>query len=145
MFKKLTSYVHQWWSRYFRSIRPTVLLIIIPAGFIVPVYFYNIAAEIFIQKYHQPAIDYELRFATLREDLPRFAVFNYVTDQSSVEDDFVQMRYTMVPARPVNGLHPIQVYLVVQYLDTPTVPKFGGYILQQNYNNGVMLYKRVGQ
>jgi len=145
MLKKLGSYVQQWWSRYFRSVRPKVFLIIIPACFIVPIYFYNIAIETFIQKYHQPAIDYELRFAPLREDLPRFAVFNYVTDQSSVEDDFVQMRYTMVPARPINGLHPIQDYLVAQYLDTPTVPKFEGFILQRNYNNGVMLYKRVSQ
>ena len=145
MFKKLTSYVHQWWSRYFRSIRPTVLLIIIPAGFIVPVYFYNIATEIFIEKYHQPAIDYELRFAPLRKDLPRFAVFNYVTDQSAIEDDFVLMRYTLVPARPVDGLQPRQDYLVAQYLNTHKVPEFKGYILKRNYGNGVMLYQRVSQ
>ena len=145
MLKVLTSYVQQCWSRYFRSIRPTVLLIIIPACVIVPVYFYNIAAEIFIQKYHQPAIDYELRFSPLRKDLPRFAVFNYVTDQSSIEDDFVQMRYALVPARPVDGLQPRQDYLVAQYLNTHKVPEFKGYILKRNYGNGVMLYQRVSQ
>jgi hypothetical protein len=145
MFKKITSLVQKSGGMYFRSVRPTVLLIVIPACLIVPIYCYNIAIETFIQKYHQPAIDYELRFAPLRKDLPRFAVFNYVTDQSAIEDDFVQMRYTLVPARPINGLQPGQDYLVAQYLDTHTVPEFRGYILKRNYGNGVMLYKRVSQ
>ena len=145
MLKIIAPHLQKSFGSYFRTVRPMVLLIIVPACFIVPVYFYNIAAEIFIRKYHQPAIDYALRFAPLRKDLPRFAVFNYVTDQSAIEDDFVQMRYTMVPARPIDGLQPGQDYLVAQYLDTHAVPRFKGYVLQRNYGNGVMLYKRVSQ
>lgn len=145
MYKKIISHVQKSCVRYFRNIRSTVLLIIIPAYFIVTIYFYNIATEIFIQKYHQSAIDYELRLAPLKEDIPRFAMFNYVTDQSSIEDDFVLVRYTLIPARPVNGLKPRQDYLVAQYLDPHTIPEFEGYILKKNYGNGVMLYKRVSQ
>lgn len=145
MYKKIISHFQKSCGRYFRNIRGTVLMIIIPAYFIVTIYFYNIVTEIFIQKYHQSAIDYELSLAPLKEDLPRFAVFNYVTDQSSIEDDFVLVRYTLIPARPVNGLQPRQDYLVAQYLDTHTIPEFEGYILKKNYGNGVMLYKRLSQ
>ena len=121
--------------------RGPVLLIVIPAFFVVIFYFYSIVTEIFIEKYHQPAVDYELRFAPLKEDLPLHAVFNYVSDQREAED-LVLVRYAVIPARPLRGMKPKQDYLVVQYLDTDTIPKFEGYILKRDYGNGVMLFQR---
>jgi hypothetical protein len=128
-------------DKYFPSVRGPVLLIVVPAFFVVLFYFYSIVAEIFIEKYHQPAIDYELRLAALKEDLPLHAVFNYVSDQHEAED-FVLVRYALIPARPVRGMKPKQDYLVVQYLDTDTIPKFDSYFLKRDYGNGVMLFQR---
>ena len=121
--------------------RGPVLLIVIPAFFVVIFYFYSIVTEIFIEKYHQPAVDYELRFAPLKEDLPLHAMFNYVSDQREAED-LVLVRYAVIPARPLRGMKPKQDYLVVQYLDTDTIPKFEGYFLKRDYGNGVMLFQR---
>jgi len=121
--------------------RGAVLLIVIPAFFVVIIYFFSIVTEIFIEEYHQSAIDYERRLAPLKEDLPPHAVFNYISDQHAAED-FVLVRYAVIPARPVRGMKPSQDYLVVQYLDTNAIPKFGGYFLKRDYGNGVMLFQR---
>ena len=139
--KKSKLYLEKHLNKYFPSVRGPVLLIVIPAFFVVIFYFYSIVTEIFIEKYHQPAVDYELRFAPLKEDLPLHAVFNYVSDQREAED-LVLVRYAVIPARPVRGMKPKQDYLVVQYLDTDTIPKFEGYILKRDYGNGVLLFQR---
>jgi len=139
--KKSKLYLEKHLNKYFPSVRGPVLLIVIPAFFVVIFYFYSIVTEIFIEKYHQPAVDYELRFAPLKEDLPLHAVFNYVSDQREAED-LVLVRYAVIPARPLRGMKPKQDYLVVQYLDTDTIPKFEGYILKRDYGNGVMLFQR---
>ena len=128
-------------NRTFASARAAVLLIVLPACIIVMVYFFNIVKETVIEKNHQPLIDYENRFAPLKVDLPPFVVVNYVSDQNT-PDDFVIVRYVLIPTRLVKGLKPRQPYLIVQYLDTDKTPEFNGFELNKDYGNGVMLFKR---
>ena len=132
-------------DRYFPSVRGTVLLIVIPALIIVPVYFLSVVKEIVIDKRFGTGIAYEKRFAPVRKDLPAHAWVNFVSDQQAIENgDFLYVRYALVPARLVRGLEPKHDLLVVQYLSTPGVPSFTGYQLSKDYGNGVMLFKRSG-
>ena len=130
-------------SRYFPSVRGAVLLIVVPAFFIVPVYFLSVVKEIIVDKRFSPGIYYEQRFAAVRQDLPAHASVNFVSDQQQVENgDFLYVRYALVPARMVKGLKPAHELLVVQYLNTPGIPIFNGYQLSKDYGNGIMLFKR---
>jgi len=131
-------------NRHFPSVRGAVLLIVIPAFFIVTFYFLTIIKEVVIDKKRGLTISYEERFAAVKPDLPAHAPVNYVSDQSDPQD-FVYVRYVLVPARLVKGPEPAHDLLVVQYLDTPEIPGFKGYDLQKNYGNGVMLFKRGGK
>ena len=128
-------------NRYFPSVRGAVLLIVVPAFFIVPFYFLKIAKEIVIDKTRDIGYYYEERFAAVSQDLPAHAPFNYVSDISS-SSDFLFARYNLVPARLVRGLKPSHDLLVVHYLNTKRIPSFKGYKLFKNYGNGVMLFKR---
>jgi hypothetical protein len=131
--------------RYFPSVRGAVLLIAVPALFIVPIYFLTVVKEIVVDKRLSPGIFYEKRFAAVRQDLPAHALVNFVSDQQQVENgDFLYVRYALIPARLVKGLKPAQDLLVVQYLNTPGIPSFNGYRLSKDYGNGVMLFKRSG-
>jgi len=133
-------------NRYCPSVRGAVLLIVIPAFFIVPVYFLTVVKEIIVDKRFSPGAYYEKRFAAVRPDLPAHAEVNFVSDQQHTENgDFLYVRYALVPARLVKGLKPAHDLLVVQYLNTPGVPSFKGYQLSKNYGNGVMLFKRSAQ
>ena len=116
-------------------------MIVLPACIIVMVYFITIIKETVIEKNHQPLIDYENRFAPLKVDLPPYGVVNYVSDQNT-PDDFVIVRYVLIPTRLVKGLMPMQPYLIVHYLDTEKMPEFNGFFLKKDYGNGVMLFKR---
>ena len=129
-------------NRYFPSVRGAVLLIVVPAFFIVTFYFLTVAKEIIIDKRFGVGIYYEERFAAVRHDLPAHSPFNFVSDHHTEPGDFLYVRYALVPARMVNGLKPTHDLLVVQYLNTPGIPKFKGYKLLKNYGNGVMLFKR---
>lgn len=130
-------------QRHFPSVRGAVLLIVIPALFIVPVYFLTVVKEIIVDKRFGPGVYYEERFAAVRPDLPAHASVNFVSDQQHIENgDFLYVRYALVPARMVKGLKPAHDLLVVQYLNTPGIPSFKGYQLLKNYGNGVMLFKR---
>jgi hypothetical protein len=129
-------------NRYFPSVRGAVLLIVVPAFFIVTFYFLTIIKEIIIDKRFGAGIYYEERLAAVRQDLPAHAPFNFVTDQPTDGVDFFYVRYALIPARLVEGLKPSHDLLVVQYLDTPGIPSFKGYKLLKNYGNGVMLFKR---
>ncbi len=129
-------------NRYFPSVRGAVLLIVVPAFFIVPVYFLTVIKEIIIDKRFGPGIYYEERFAAVRQDLPAHASVNFVSDQHTENGDFLYVRYALVPARMVRGLKPTHDLLVVQYLNTPGIPSFKGYKLLKNYGNGVMLFRR---
>lgn len=131
-------------NRYFPSVRGAVLLIVIPAFFIVSFYFLTVVKEIIIDKKRGLTVYYEERFAAVKRDLPAHAPVNYVSDQTDTQD-FVYVRYVLVPARMVKGLNPAHDLLVVQYSDTPGIPAFKGYVLQKNYGNGVMLFKRGGK
>ncbi len=127
-------------NRNVASARAAVLLIVMPACIIVLVYFFNIIRETVIEKNHQPLIDYENRFALIKADLPPDGVVNYVSDQDT-PDDFVIVRYVLIPTRLVRGLKPRQPYLIVHYLDTDKTPEFNGFVLKKDYGNGVMLFK----
>jgi hypothetical protein len=129
-------------SRYFPSVRGAVLLIVIPAFFIVPVYFLTVVKEIIVDKRFGPGIYYEERFAAVRQDLPAHAPFNFVSDHHPDYLDFFYARYALVPARLVWGLNPSHDLLVVHYINTPGIPNFEGYQLLKNYGNGIMLFKR---
>jgi hypothetical protein len=128
-------------NRYFPSVRGAVLLIVVPAFFIVSFYFLQIVKEIIIDKRRDIGVSYEERFAAVRQDLPAHAPFNYVSDIND-HNDFFFARYALIPARLVLGLKPSYDLLVVQYLNTPGNPSFKGYELLKNYGNGVMLFKR---
>jgi len=133
-------------SRYFPSVRGAVLLIVVPAFLIVPVYFLTVVKEIIVDKRFSPGIYYEKRFAAVRQDLPAHAAVNFVSDQQQIENgDFLYVRYALVPARMVKGLKPAHELLVVQYLTTPGIPRFNGYQLSKNYGNGIMLFRRSAE
>ncbi len=129
-------------NRYFPSVRGAVLLIVVPAFFVVPLYFLSVVKEIIVDKRFGPGIYYEERFAAVRQDLPAHASVNFVSDQHTENGDFLYVRYALVPARMVRGLKPTHDLLVVQYLNTPGIPSFKGYKLLKNYGNGVMLFRR---
>ena len=132
-------------NRYFPSVRGAVLLIVVPAFFIVAIYFLTVIKEIIINKKFAPGNYYEERFAAVRQDLPAHTSVNFVSDQHTENGDFLYVRYALVPTRLVRGLKPPHDLLVVQYLDTPGIPSFNGYKLLKNYGNGVMLFKKSAQ
>jgi len=141
-FKKLKSYADAQLSNYFPSVRGAVLLIVIPAVFIVPIYFFSILTEIVTGKTHRPVLEYEARLAAVKKDLPVNAVVNYVSN-STAPDDLIDAEYVLVPVRIVKGLRPMHDLLVFQNFGTAELPEFEGYTLKTNYGNGVMLFKRV--
>lgn len=141
-FQSLKAYSMTLINRYFPSVRGAVLLIVIPAFFIVPVYFLTVVKETIIDKKIGTGTYYEERFAPVRHDLPAHTAVNFVSDQHHESGDFLYVRYALVPARMVKGLEPEHDLLVVQYLNTPGIPGFKGYQLLKNYGNGVMLFKR---
>ena len=142
-FEIIKAYCKAGISRYFPSVRGAVLLVVIPAFLIVPIYFLTVVKEIIVDKRFSPGIYYEERFAAVRQDLPAHAPVNFVSDQQQIENgDFLYVRYALVPARMVKGQNPAHELLVVQYLNTPGIPSFKGYQLLKNYGNGVMLFKR---
>jgi len=128
-------------NRYFPSVRGAVLLIVVPAIFIIPIYFMTVIKEIIIDKRVDIGGSYEERFAPVRQDLPAHAPFNYVSDYNH-HIDFFYARYALIPGRMVQGLKPSHDLLVVQYLNTPGIPSIKGYKLLKNYGNGVMLFER---
>jgi hypothetical protein len=139
--KKLKSYIDAQLSNYFPAVRGTVLLIVIPAIFIVPIYFVSILAEIVTGKTHRPVLEYENRLAAIKKDLPVNAVVNYVSN-SKAPDDLIDAEYVLVPVRLVKGLEPMHDFLVFQNFETTDMPDFEGYTLKKDYGNGVMLFKR---
>ncbi len=128
-------------TKIFPAVRLGVLLIVIPAFFIVVVYFFNIIREIALDKYDHEVSDYEYRLAPLKQDLPAHARVNWFSDQNS-ENDFVIASYVLIPAILVKGLKPRHEYLIVHYLDKDEVMSFQGYDLLANYGHGIRLFKR---
>ena len=140
-FDFLKSYCKDLKSRFFPSVRAAVLLIVIPAVVIVPIYFLTVVKEVVVDKRRDAGAAYEERFAEISRDLPPHAPFNYISDYND-HTDFFFARYALIPGRMVLGREPAQDLLVVQYLTTPGIPSFQGYKLVRNYGNGVMLFKR---
>ena len=129
-------------NRYFPSVRGAVLLIVVPAFLIVTVYFLTVVKEIVIDKRFDPGVDYEERFAAVKQDLPVHATVNLVSDHQDESIDYLYVRYALIPTRMVWGPKPEQDLLIVQNIDTTGVPSFKGYKLLKNYGNGVMLFKK---
>ena len=127
---------------YFPSVRGAVLLIVIPAFFIVIIYFFSILTEIVTGKIQIPVLEYETRLAAIKKDLPVNAVVNYVSN-SKAPYDLINAEYVLIPVRIVKGLKPMHDLLVFQDFYTAEAPEFKGYTLKTNYGNGVMLFKRV--
>jgi hypothetical protein len=139
--KKIKSYADAQLANYFPSVRGAVLLIVIPALFIVIIYFFNILTEIVTGKTHRPVLEYENRLASIKKDLPVNVVVNYVSNSKEL-DDLINAEYVLIPVRVVEGLKPMQDLLIFQNFDTAEMPEFEGYTLKKNYGNGVVLFKR---
>jgi hypothetical protein len=139
--KKLKSDADAQLSKYFPSVRGAVLLIVIPAFFIVIIYFFSILTEIVTGKTHRPVLEYETRLAAIKKDLPANAVVNYISN-SKAPDDLINAEYVLIPIRIVKGLKPTHDLLIFQNFDTAEMPEFEDYALEKNYGNGVMLFKR---
>lgn len=129
-------------SRFFPGVRGAVLLIVIPAFFIVTVYFFNILTEIVHgNKAFDSVLECEKRLASIKKDLPVTAVVNYVSNRKE-PDDLINAEYVLIPVRIIEGLQPKRDLLIYQTLDTAEIPKFKGYALKKEYGNGVILFKR---
>jgi len=128
-------------SKYFPTVRGAVLLIIIPAFFIVIIYFISIVTEIIKDEEYRSVVDYEARLAAIKQDLPPNAVVNYVSN-SKAPDDLINAAYVLIPVRMVEGLKPMHDLLVFQNFNSAKLPEFEGYTLKHNYGNGVVLFKR---
>jgi hypothetical protein len=140
-FKNLNAFADSQLSRYFPAVRGAVLLIVIPAFFIVVVYFFSILNDIARGKSYDSVLESEKRLAPLKKDLPVTAVFNYVSSRKE-PDDVINTEYVLVPVRMVEGLKPKHELLVYQTFNPAEIPNFKGYTLKKNYGNGVILYKR---
>ena len=129
-------------SRFFPGVRGAVLLIVIPAFFIVTVYFFSILTEIVQGKNsYDSVLECEKRLASIKKDLPVTSVVNYVSNRKE-PDDLINAEYVLIPVRIVEGLQPKRDLLIYQTVDTAEIPKFEGYALKKNYGNGVILFKR---
>ena len=128
-------------SKYFPAVRGAVLLIVIPAFFIVIFYFISILTEIIKDEEYRSVVDYEARLAAIKQDLPPNAVINYVSN-SEAPDDLINAAYVLIPVRMVEGLKPMHDLLVFQNFNTAELPEFEGYTVKHNYGNGVVLFKR---
>jgi hypothetical protein len=122
-------------------VRGAVLLIVIPALFIVPIYFFSILIENITGKVQRPILEYEARLASIKKDLPLNSVVNYVSN-SKAPYDIINTEYVLVPVRIIEGLKPMQDLLLFQNFDPAARPEFKGYTLKKNYGNGVLLFQR---
>lgn len=134
-------YLQKKFNRHFSCVRAGVWLIVLPAIVIVVLYFFSSFYEIVIKKERSKMIDYEERFAALREDLPENAFVNFVSSQDSARDYFAA-RYVLIPVRLLRGLEPRHDYLVALFSDPAQRSGFKGYQLKKDYGNGVMLFSR---
>jgi len=128
-------------SKYFPAVHGAVLLIVIPAFFIVIIYFISILTEIIKDEEYRSVVDYEARLAAIKQDLPPNAVVNYVSN-SEAPDDLINAAYVLIPVRMVEGLKPMHDLLVFHNFNTAELPEFDGYALKKNYGNNVILFKR---
>ena len=140
--KKFKSDVDVQLSKYFPSVRAAVLFIVIPALFIVPIYFFSILTEIVTGEIEIPVLEYETRLASIKKDLPANAVVNYVSN-SKAPYDLINAAYVLIPVRIVEGPKPAHDLLIFQNFDAAEIPKFEGHTLKKDYGNGVMLFKRI--
>jgi hypothetical protein len=140
--KKFISYADAQLSKYFPSVRPAVLLIVIPAFFIVIAYFLNTVTGIASGKDYPAILEYENRLASIKKDLPVTAVVNYVSN-SNKQKDLINTAYVLIPVRVVAGLKPRHDLLIYQSFNTTGMPEIKGYTLKKNYGNGVVLFNRV--
>ena len=138
---KLKSWADVQLSKYFPAVRRAVLLIVIPAFFIIPIDFISNLAEIVKGQKYRSVLDYESRLASVKKDLPSNAVVNYVSN-SKAPDDLINAEYVLIPVRIVEGRKPMRDLLIFHNFSTTKLPEFDGYTLQHNYGNAVVLFKR---
>lgn len=139
--KKLTTFLRNRLDRYFPTIRWPVLLIVFPALVIGLYHFIVVLSEVVIENRRSDTAAYATRFASIQKDLPTNAYVSYATDQENSQD-FILARYALIPARLEYGLTNRREFLVAHYLSSAKMPKFDGYKLIKNYQNGVMLFQR---
>lgn len=140
--KTLKFYLDSVLDRFLPGVKGVALLIILPAFFVVVLYFWSNLTEIFTAEEGDKVVAYEKKFAPLKEDLPIRAVINYVSDQDDQVQDFFIAAYVLIPVRIIRGLKPQQHYLIVNYLNKTKTPEFKGFTLKRKYGNGIMLFER---
>lgn len=141
MLKKAKLLLENYLIRYFPSVRRIVLLIVLPAFFIIIFQLFYSFIQIVILKDNDRMVDYEIWFAPLKKDLPTNSFVNYVSYQD-YSGDYFSARYVLIPIRLVRGLKPQFDYLVVHFPEPNNIPKFEGYILKKTYGKGIMLFMR---
>ena len=140
--KMLKFYLDQVLNRFLPGIKGVGLIIILPACFVVIIYFFGNLNDTFTTLEDNKVVKLEKKYTSLKKDLPIRAVVNYVTDQGNRGLIFSIVDYVFVPIRIIRGLKPQQDYLIVDYLDKTQTPKFKGYTLKRRYSNGIMLFER---
>jgi len=86
-------------------------------------------------------IDYEKKYAALKNDLPEHTFVNFVSDADTARD-FFAARYVLIPVRLLRGLEPPRDYLVVRLSNPARIPGYKGYKLKKDYGNGLLLFSR---
>jgi hypothetical protein len=139
--KKVNFFLENLLARYFPSVRGIVLLIVLPAFVIIISQLFYSFIQIVVAKDHDRMVDYEIRFAALKKDLPIHTFVNYVSMQD-YSGDYYSARYVLIPVRLVRGLKPQYNYLVAHFSDPNNIPTIDGYTLKKNYGNGIALFTR---
>jgi len=134
-------YIANQFNRYFPTLRGAVWLILLPAVIVIIFNFFSFFNEIVIHQERSPMINYEKKYAALKNDLPGHAFVNFVSDGDTARD-FFAARYVLIPVRLMRGLEPPHDYLVVRFSDPAKIPSYEGYNLKKDYGNGVLLFSR---
>jgi hypothetical protein len=81
--KMLKFYLDQVLNRFLPGIKGVGLIIILPACFVVIIYFFGNLNDTFTTLEDNKVVKLEKKYASLKKDLPIRAVVNYVTDQGN--------------------------------------------------------------
>lgn len=140
--KMLKFYLDKVLNRFLPGVKGVALLIILPTCFVVISYFFQNLTDTFINLENDRLMECEKKYASLKKDLPKNAVVNYLTDRDDRGLHLTMVIYTLVPNRIISGKKPQQNYLIVDNLNKTQTPKFKGYTLKRRYGNGIMLFER---
>jgi hypothetical protein len=106
-------------------------------------------------KYSSPAgsnfdiVQYESRFAAVRQDIPRHEVIGYLTDaDANLTSTLAEYYLAQLALVPTVVAQNTEQNLVIANVHTPQPPAFyqqRGLELVKDYGNGVMLLRRIAR